>query len=70
MPQQRIKHDTVACTAVAMQWLQDRRKTTAVCRQLIGKHVPVATDTHATIKLLLQTVFSTRSVQRDCKEEA
>jgi hypothetical protein len=34
-----------------------------VSRHRIGKYVPVATNTHATIELLLETVFSTRSVQ-------
>jgi hypothetical protein len=40
----------------------------AICRQRLGKHVPAATDTHATIQILLETVFSTRSVQRGYKE--
>jgi hypothetical protein len=34
-----------------------------VSRQQIGKHVPAATNTHRRIELLLETVFSTRSVQ-------
>jgi hypothetical protein len=34
-----------------------------VSSQRIGKHVPAATNTHSTIELLLETVFSTRSVQ-------
>jgi hypothetical protein len=38
--------------------------TTFVSRQRLGKHVPAATDTHATIEVLLSMVFSTRSVQR------
>jgi hypothetical protein len=33
-----------------------------VSRQRLGKHVPAATDTHKTIDVLLETVFSTRSV--------
>jgi hypothetical protein len=37
-------------------------------RQRLGKHVPAATNTHATIEVLLETVFSTRSVQRGYKE--
>jgi hypothetical protein len=41
----------------------------AVCRQRLGKHVPTATDTHGTIEVLLETVFSTRSVQRDYKAD-
>jgi hypothetical protein len=40
-----------------------------VSRQRIGKYVPVATNTHATIELLFQTVFSARSLQRGCKED-
>jgi hypothetical protein len=34
--------------------------------QRLGKHVPAVTDTHATIEILLETVFSTRSTV--CKE--
>jgi hypothetical protein len=44
-------------------------ETTFVSRQRLGKHVPAATDTHATIEVLLETVFSTRSVRRGYKEE-
>jgi hypothetical protein len=44
----------VACRAVSMQRL---------C-----KHVPAATDTHEKIEILLETVFSTQSVQRGYKE--
>jgi hypothetical protein len=40
-----------------------------VSRQQIGKHVPAATDTHTTIELLLETVFSVRSVQSGYKED-
>jgi hypothetical protein len=40
----------------------------AVSRQRFGKHVPTATDTHAAIEVLLETVFATRSVQRGYKE--
>jgi hypothetical protein len=39
-----------------------------VSRQWIGKHVPAATNTHGNIELLLEMVFSTRSVQRGYKE--
>jgi hypothetical protein len=35
-------------------------ETTFISRQRLGKHVPAATDTHATIEVLLETVFSTR----------
>jgi hypothetical protein len=41
----------------------------AVSRQRLGKHVPAATDTHATIEVLLEIVFPTRSMQRGYKEE-
>jgi hypothetical protein len=40
-----------------------------VSRQWIGKHVPAANNTHATIELLLETVFYTRFVRRGCKED-
>jgi hypothetical protein len=40
-----------------------------VSRQRIGKHVPTETDTNTTIELLLETVFSTRSLQRGYKED-
>jgi hypothetical protein len=30
----------------------------------LGKHVPAATDTYATIEILFETVFSTPSTQR------
>jgi hypothetical protein len=40
-----------------------------VSNKLIGKHVPAATNTQATIELLLETVFSTRSMQRGYKED-
>jgi hypothetical protein len=39
-----------------------------VSRQRIGKHVPAATNTHATIELLLETVFPPWSVQMGYKE--
>jgi hypothetical protein len=39
-------------------------ETTFVSRQQLGKHFPSVTDTHATIDLLLDTAFSTRSVKR------
>jgi hypothetical protein len=40
-----------------------------VSRHRIGKHVPAATNTHTTIELLLETVFSTRPVQSGYKED-
>jgi hypothetical protein len=45
-----------------MQWLQDRGIKTAAYKQRITKHVPATTNTQATIELLLETLFSTRSV--------
>jgi hypothetical protein len=40
-----------------------------VSKQVIGKHVPAATNTQTTIELLLETWFSTRSVQSCYKED-
>jgi hypothetical protein len=37
---------------------------TFVSRQRLGKYVPAAKDTHATIKVMLEGAFSTRSVQK------
>jgi hypothetical protein len=48
------KHNTVACRAVS--------------RQRLATHVPAAEDTHATIQVLSETMFSTRSVQRGYKD--
>jgi hypothetical protein len=36
-------------------------------RQGPGKHVPAATNTQATIEILLETMFSIRSLQRGYK---
>jgi hypothetical protein len=44
--------------------LANGSETIFVSRQRLGKHVPAATDTHSTIEVLLETVFSTLSVQR------
>jgi hypothetical protein len=56
-----------------MQWPRDERINNGVMqpvsRQRIGKNVPAATNTHSTIELLLETVFSTRSVQKVYKED-
>jgi hypothetical protein len=63
---------TVACAAVAMQWKRDRRINKGVMQSVskhrIGKKVVAATNTNATMELLLEKVFSTRSVQRGHKE--
>jgi hypothetical protein len=40
----------------------------AASRQLLGKDVPAATDMHATLEVLLETVCSTLFVQRGYKE--
>jgi hypothetical protein len=40
-----------------------------VSRQRIDKHVPAAINTHTTIELLSETVFSTRSVQSGYKKD-
>jgi hypothetical protein len=40
-----------------------------VSRKLIGKHVPAATNTN-NIELLLETVFSTWSLQSGYKEDS
>jgi hypothetical protein len=37
--------------------LANGSETTFVSRQQLGKHVSSATDTHATIDVLLETVF-------------
>jgi hypothetical protein len=41
----------------------------AVSRQRFSKQVSAVTNTHATIEVLLETVISTRSVQRGYKED-
>jgi hypothetical protein len=38
-------------------------ETAFVSRQRLGKHVPVSTDTYATIEVLLETVCSSHSMQ-------
>jgi hypothetical protein len=49
--------------------LRNGSETTFISRQRLRKHVPFATDTHATTEVLLETMFSARSVQRSYKEE-
>jgi hypothetical protein len=49
--------------------LENGSETTFVSRQWLGKHVAAATDMHSIIEVLLETVFSTRSVQRVYKED-
>jgi hypothetical protein len=43
-------NNTVACTAAAMQWLQERRRRTALSEQQLCKTVTAATNTHAKIE--------------------
>jgi hypothetical protein len=49
--------------------LANGSETTFVSRQRLDKHVPATTDTHATIEVLLETEFSTRSLQRSYNKE-
>jgi hypothetical protein len=49
--------------------LANGSETAFVSRQRLGRQVSKATDTHATIKVLLGTVFSTQSVQRGYKKD-
>jgi hypothetical protein len=37
----------------------NKQEQTAAARERFSKHVPAATDTHATMKLLLETGFCT-----------
>jgi hypothetical protein len=50
-----LRYNIVACRVIS--------------RQQLGKYVPAATDTHATIGVLLKILSSTRSVQRGYKED-
>jgi hypothetical protein len=43
--------------------LANGSESTFVSRQGLGKHVPAAKIEHATIEVLLETVFSTPSLQ-------
>jgi hypothetical protein len=53
---------------VKQPFLANSSETTFVSKQLLGKHIPAATNMYVTIYVLLETVFSTRSVQRGYKE--
>jgi hypothetical protein len=68
-----ISVDTVACAAVTVQWPRDGQINNGVMqtvsRRRIRKHVRTATNTHSTIELLLETLFSTLSVLRGYKED-
>jgi hypothetical protein len=49
--------------------LPNGSETTFVPRQPHGKHVHSATNMHATVEVLLETVLSARSVQWEYKED-
>jgi hypothetical protein len=49
--------------------LANGSETIFISTKRLCKHVPVATDTQATIVVLLETVFCTWSVQRGYKED-
>jgi hypothetical protein len=49
--------------------LANGSEATFVPRQRLGKHVLVATDKHAAIEVLLETVFRPRSVPRGYMED-
>jgi hypothetical protein len=44
-------------------------EATPVSRQLLGEYVPAETDKHATIEVLLETVFFTLSIKRGYVED-
>jgi hypothetical protein len=46
--------------------LANGSETSFVSRQRLDKHVPAVTDTYARVAILLETVFSIRSVKRGC----
>jgi hypothetical protein len=45
-------------TSVTRQQILNKQKLTAAARERLGKHVPAATDTHATIDVPFETGFS------------
>jgi hypothetical protein len=48
--------------------LANGSETTFVSTQRLDKHVPTATDTHASIEVLLESALCTRSVERKTTE--
>jgi hypothetical protein len=59
----------VACRTFTVQRPRDMQiYTRALCRERPGRHVSAATYVHATIEVLLETMFSTRFAQRGNKE--
>jgi hypothetical protein len=49
--------------------LANGSETTFMSRKRLGKHVPAATDKHAKLEALLETVFYTQSVQMGYEED-
>jgi hypothetical protein len=49
--------------------LTNGSETTSVSMQRLGEHIPAATDRHAILEVLLESVFSTRSVERGYKKD-
>jgi hypothetical protein len=49
--------------------LTNSSERTFISRQQFCEHIPAAKNKHTTIEVLLETVFSTRSVQTGCKED-
>jgi ribosome-interacting GTPase 1 len=48
----------------AESWNSGKRKEAVIARQQHGKHIPVATNQHATMEVLLEVVFSMLSLRR------
>jgi hypothetical protein len=49
--------------------LANGSKTAIVSRERLGKYVSMATDKHVATEVVLETVFSNRSVQKGYKED-
>jgi hypothetical protein len=47
-----------------MAWIVDPEET-LIARQRLGEHIRAATNTQATVEVLLEMMFSIRSVQSD-----
>jgi hypothetical protein len=59
----------VACTAIAVQQANKQRCYATRFQTTDHKHVPVAMNINTTIELLLETMFSTQSVQIGYKKD-
>jgi hypothetical protein len=57
------------CSKQELWLLAISSETTFVSSPRLGNHVPIVKDKHATIQILVETVFSTPSVQRGYKED-